>query len=331
MSSFRRVEDLSKSGPLSDRDVMRLVAELYYERDLRQPEVAAMTGFSVSKVSRLLSSAREQGIVHITVEPAPEDHPAVAAELGERFGVAVEVTPGSHRDGAAAARLCGLGAVDRLLPRLPERGAVGVAAGYTMDALVSGMPRLQRPDLTLVPIVGGWDTENRFLDGNQLAARMAARIGAQSRTLLAPAVLETASMREALLRDSTVAATASLWRRLELALVGIGGSPSAHPGYRTVIDRLGEDSRGELRGAGVVGDVAGHFFRADGTFIEAWSQRMLAISINELRSTPTVMAVAAGASKAAPIVGALRSGVIGILVTDLATAQAALAFASRPA
>ena len=322
---------MSKSGPLSDREVMRLVAELYYDRDLRQPEVAAMTGFSVSKVSRLLSAAREQGIVHITVEPAPEERPAVALELGARFGVQVEVTPGGQRDAAAAARLCGLGAVDHLLPRLPERGALGVAAGYTMDALASGMPRLRRPGLTVVPIVGGWDTENRYLDGNQLAGRLAERIGGQSRTLLAPAVVETAAMREALLRDSTVAATAKLWRHLDLALVGIGGSPTAHPGYRTVIDRLGEETRGDLRGAGVVGDLAGHFFRADGTFLETWSKRMLAISIEELRATPLVMAIAAGASKAAPILAALRSGVIKVLVTDLSTAHAVQALAQRSA
>jgi DNA-binding transcriptional regulator LsrR (DeoR family) len=319
-----------RSWPISDREVMRLVAELYYDRDLRQPEVAAMTGFSVSKVSRLLSAAREQGIVHITVEPAPEERPAVAVELGERFGTKVEITPGRQRDAAAAARLCGLGAVDRLLPRLPERGAIGVAAGYTMDAVASGMPRLQRPGLTIVPIVGGWDTENQFLDGNQLAGRLAQRIGAQSRTLLAPAVVETAAMREALLRDSTVAATATLWPHLDLALVGVGGAPTAHPGYRTVIDRLGEDTRGELRAAGVIGDLAGHFFRADGSFLEEWSERMLAISIAELRATTTI-AIAAGPAKPAPIAGALRTGVLDVLVTDLATAQAVLALADRAA
>jgi len=320
---------MRKSGPLSDREIMRLVAELYYERDLRQPEVAAMTGFSVSKVSRLLSAAREQGIVHITVEPAPEERPELAVALGERFGLTVEITPGRQRDAAAAARLCGLGAVDRLLPRLPERGVLGVAAGYTMDALASGMPRLQRPGLSIVPIVGGWDAENPFLDSNQLAGRLAERIGGQSRALLAPAVVETAEMREALLRDSTVASTASMWRDVDLALVGIGGSPTAHPGYRTVIDRLGEAARADLRAAGVIGDLAGHFFRADGSFLEAWSQRMLAMSIAELRATPTVMAIAAGAAKAAPIMGALRSGVIKVLVTDSATAAAVLALADR--
>ena len=43
-----------------DPDMMRLVAELYYLRDHSQPEIADVTGFSVSKVSRLLAQAREQ-------------------------------------------------------------------------------------------------------------------------------------------------------------------------------------------------------------------------------------------------------------------------------
>ncbi len=322
---------MGRSGPLADREIMRLVAELYYERDLRQPEVAAVTGYSVSKVSRLLSAAREQGIVHISVEPAVENRPAIATELADRFGVAVEITPGRERDDAAAARLCGLAAADRLLPRLPESGAVGVAAGYTVSALSAALPRLQRPALTIVPLVGGWDTQHAFLDGNQVARRVADRLGGEARTLHAPAVVDSAAMRAALLRDSTIAATTSQWTKLSLAVVGIGGSPEGHPGYRTVVDRLGDDSREDLRRLGAVGDLAGHFFRADGTFIEAWSERMLAVPIEALRRLEGVFAVAAGTGKARPILGALRTGVLDVLVTDRLTAEAVLQLDRQPA
>ncbi len=321
---------MGRSGPLADREIMRLVAELYYERDLRQPEVAAVTGFSVSKVSRLLSAAREQGIVHISVEPAGEERPAVAAELGERFGVQVEITPGRERDDAAAARLCGLAAADRLLARLPESGAIGIAAGYTVSALASALPRLERPELRIVPIVGGWDTQHQFLDGNQVARRVADRLGGEARTLHAPAVLDTAEMRAALLRDSTIAATASQWSSLALAVVGVGGSPEGHPGYRTVVDRLGEASRDDLRRLGAVGDLAGHFFRVDGSILESWSQRTLAIPVDDLGRVGVVFAVAAGSAKAVPILGALRTGLVDVLVTDRPTGEAVLRLADRP-
>lgn len=322
---------MGRPGPLADREMMRLVAELYYERDLRQPEVAAVTGFSVSKVSRLLSAAREQGIVHISVEPASGERPPIASEVADRFGVEVEITPGRARDDAAAARLAGLAAADPLLPRLPDSGAIGIAAGYTVSALAAALPRLERPDLTIVPLVGGWDTQNPFLDGNQVARRFADRLGAAARTLHAPAVVDTPAVRATLLRDATISATTSEWEHLALAVVGIGGTPEGHPGYRTVVDRLGEDSREDLRRLGAVGDLSGHFFRANGTFIEGWSERMLAVPVDALRRLRGVFAVAAGRGKAAPILGALRTGVIDVLVTDRQTAEAVMRLELQPA
>lgn len=308
---------------------MRLVAELYYERDLRQPEVAAVTGFSVSKVSRLLSAAREQGIVRISVEPATEERPAVAAELERQFGLSVRITPGQERDPARAARLAGLGAADHVMQWIPDRGAIGIASGHTIFALVSAMPKQSRPELVIVPVVGGWDTENPSLDGNEAARRMGERLGAQTRTLHAPAVLDTPEMKEALLREPTVAAATATWGHLDVALLGIGGRPESYPGYRTVVDRLGETSRHELQELGVIGDLAGQFFRADGTFVDAWSNRTLAISIEELRAAGQVIGVAAGAPKAAPILGALRTGLVTVLVTDRPTAEAVVRLAGR--
>jgi DNA-binding transcriptional regulator LsrR (DeoR family) len=318
---------MGRTGALADRAVMRLVAELYYERDLRQPEVAAMTGFSVSKVSRLLTAAREQGIVRISVEPAPEGRPAVAEELERRFGVEIRITPGQERDPAAATRLAGVGAADYVGPWIPEHGTIGIASGYTVAALVSALPRMRRPEVTVVPIVGGWDTQNPYLDSNQVARRMADRIGAQTRTLHAPAVLDTPEMKAALLREPTVATTTALWDGLELALIGVGGRPEAYPGYRTAIDRLGDASRRELQELRVIGDLAGHFFRADGTFVDAWSSRTLAIPRESLATVRRVVAVAAGSSKAAPILAALRTGLVHALITDRPTAEAALKLA----
>jgi DNA-binding transcriptional regulator LsrR (DeoR family) len=318
---------MGRTGSLADREVMRLVAELYYERDLRQPEVAAMTGFSVSKVSRLLTAAREHGIVRISVEPAPDGRPAVAEELERRFGVEIRITPGQERDPAAATRLAGVGAADYVVPWLPDRGTIGIASGYTVTALVSALPRLRLPAVTVVPIVGGWDSQNPYLDSNQVARRMADRLHAQTRTLHAPAVLDTAEMKDALLREPTIAATTSLWGDLDMALIGVGGSPESYPGYRTAVDRLGETSRRELHELRVIGDLAGRFFRADGSFVDAWSDRTLAISLDSLAKVRRVVAVAAGSTKAAPILGALRTGLLHALITDRATAEAALKLA----
>jgi DNA-binding transcriptional regulator LsrR (DeoR family) len=312
----------SRSEPAADPDMMRLVAELYYERDLRQPEIAELTGFSVSKVSRLLSAARELGVVSITVEAPRGGRSAAAEALARRFGVEVDLTPRGARDDATASRLAGLAAVDHLVPRLPVRGILGIAAGYTVAALVSALPAMSRPDLTIVPVVGGWDLQNQLFDGNELARRMAERFGARARSLHAPAVLDSPATKEALLRDSAIASVAAQWHSIDLAVLGIGGPPYAHPGYRTAIDRLDEAARREIASLDVVGDVACHFLGRGGAFLESWSARTLAIPIVELRRVPLVFAVAAGLSKAPAILAALRTGLIHVLVTDAMTAEA---------
>jgi DNA-binding transcriptional regulator LsrR (DeoR family) len=74
--------------------MMRLVAQLYYVRELGQPEIAALTGFSISKVSRLLAAARSSGVVRISVEGAPSAPTPLARSLSEALELEVWVTPG---------------------------------------------------------------------------------------------------------------------------------------------------------------------------------------------------------------------------------------------
>ena len=319
---------MNKAGPAADRDMMRLVAELYYIRELRQPVIAELTGFSISKVSRLLAQAREAGVVRIAVEPASEERPALVDELAKRFGIDVRITPGRSPDPAAAARLSGVAAADTVVRALPESGTVGVAAGYTVAAMASALPPLSLAGLTVMPLVGGWDAQLEFLDGNQLTRRIAERLGATPLFLHAPAVLDTPEMKDALLRDSAISTTTARWGSLDLAVVGVGGGPESHPGYRTVVDRMGDSVRHELASMDVVGDLAGHFFRQYGAFVEEpWDERIIAIPIADLRRVPRVVAIAAGVPKAAAILGALRTGIIHVLITDRSTGEAVLKLA----
>lgn len=325
----KAVDRSARVGPTADREVMRLVAELYYARDLRQPEIAEMTGFSVSKVSRILAQAREAGIVRISIEPPTDEQPVLARELAEQFGVEVHLTPGREGDPSAAARLCGVAAAQYVAEWIPSSGSLGIAGGYTLDAVASALPRRSLAGLTVVPIVGGWDSRNRYLDVNELARRIADRLGAQVHYLHAPGMLDDEETKEALLRDSGVAATTRHWESLDAALVGVSGGPTILPGYGTVMDRLDGVGRRRLHDLGVVGDVSGHLIRADGSIVEdEWSRRTIAISVDELRRIPRVMAVAAGSNKHQSLLGALRTGLASHLVTDRPTAEGILRLAA---
>lgn len=322
----RRSQPTTERLVSGDIEMMRLVAELYYLRGHSQPDIAELTGFSVSKVSRLLALARDRGIVRITVEPPAGADSPLGLELGRALNVTVHLTPGRATRPTIAARLCGIAAAPYVASLLPSSGAVGVAGGYTFAALTQALPEMERPGLTVVPLIGGWDVRNPHLDTNELVRRMADRLGATARLLHAPGLLDSEQTKAALLRDSGVTSTTRYWERLALAVLGISGGPQARPGYGTVMDRLDEAGRARLTRKGVVGDVAGYLVRLDGTFVEdEWSRRSMAIPIELLRRTPTVVTIAAGSNKVEAIIGCARTGLVDVIITDVPTAEAALA------
>ena len=316
----------SGSEATSLREMMRLVAQLYYVREVGQPEIAALTGFSISKVSRLLSAARSSGVVRISVEGTPAAPTPVARALADALGVEVWATPGQETAPALAARLCGVAAASRLADELPSEGAIGLTGGYTVESLVGALPSISRPGAVVVPLVGGWDSSNPHLNSNDIARHMAERIGASVRLLHAPGLLDNETTTAALLADSAVTATTRFWGELRLALVGMSGAPRSAPGYGTVMDRLDESGRARLSAEGAVGDVAGHLVRLDGSFVDDdWERRTISIPVDTLRTVPRVVGIAAGASKVETIVAGARTGLLHLLITDEPTATAALA------
>jgi DNA-binding transcriptional regulator LsrR (DeoR family) len=52
---------------------------------------------------------------------------------------------------------------------------------------------------------------------------------------------------------------------------------------------------------------------------------MIAVSTDQLRRAPMVIGVASGTEKVDAILGAIRSGLVNALVTDVRTAEAMLA------
>jgi DNA-binding transcriptional regulator LsrR (DeoR family) len=83
--------------------------------------------------------------------------------------------------------------------------------------------------------------------------------------------------------------------------------------------------------AGIAGDMGGRVFTIDGDLPEhELTGRAVGLTFEELRRIPAVIAVAFGASKARPILGALRTGVINVLCTDDVAARGVLEDSPAP-
>ena len=291
-------------------------AELYYRENLSQQEVAQRLGVSRSTVSRMLQFARDEGIVHIEIRrpsPAEDLSEALRSELGLRR---VVVVPTAARGGLHALVAPAVAEIARL--ELAPGDAMAVSWGSTLEEIARSreFPRLQ--GVRLIPAVAAFDEIDTRFQTNEIARRIAALSGADVEFLHSPA-MPSPRLRRTLLADEDVSRRLALWDRLAAALVGIGPPTSeveTAPAHVLA-------ARAEL--AHAAGDVASRYFDVDGRPVPFENEKLLvAVSREQLRNAGTVIGVAAGAVKAASIVGAARGGLIDVLVTDDVAARAAL-------
>ena len=309
------------------------VARLFFERQLTKVEIASRLGISRFRVARLIDQALADGVVRIEFRDAPDQDLTLARAVEERFGIDLCVVAAGEADTAgegvassvAVARLAGE-LVDGLLG---SGEAIGIAWGTTIARVVDAIPARSDPSIDVVQLAGSSTSLDAATDPGDLTRVLAARLGGRGHRIHAPAFVESAELRAALVREPEVAATMARFDDLAIALAGIGAFGSPGSGSSSSLLRSGALTAADvarLAELGAVGDLLVHPFDGAGRFVAAdIAARAVAIDVERLRRVPRVVAVAAGREKVAAIRAALATGVIRTLVTDDATASLLLA------
>ena len=305
--------------------VLYSAAKMYYEDEATQAEIAGRMGVSRATVSRLLSEARRQGIVKITVtEPAADADDELRRALENALGLSrVYVSAPAPSGGTVSDELLGpvLGpSVGRAL-RDAEVGhgdVILVSSGRTLyEVARSRLPRL--PGAVIAPTIGGIDQPEDWFQTNEITRLLATAVGGRALYLFAPA-MPGPSLYLTLRRDPSIQRVLRLWTQAKVVLTGVGAAPLLRPQVPQYVPTDATD----LWEA--VGDVCGRFFDSSGRAVEfTGSDRLIAIELDELRQIPAVIAIAAGADKVQPIVVGARAGYFDRLVTDPRTAEAIIA------
>ena len=316
------------------RGLASQVARLFYDRQMSKMEIAALLGISRFRVARLIDRALADGLVRIEYRDLPAEDRDLASAIEQRFGLALcavaAVRPAEGTSDVSietTARLAGA-VLDGLIG---PNEVIGIAWGSTLAAVVREIPLRSESTIDVVQLAGSSTRLHRDRDAGELARVLAERLGGRPHVIYAPAFVETARLRSALVRQAEVAEATDRYAALTMAIVGVGAMPgpdgaasSASSLVRSGV--LDPDSIARLVAAGAVGDLIVHPFDAAGSFVSPdLAERAIAIGVDELRAVPRVVAVAAGAGKAEAIQGALATGLIHILVTDAPTARAMLA------
>jgi len=300
------------------------VARMYHERGMRQPQIAAHLHISQPRVSRLLKQAVAAGIVRTAVITPRGVHAELEEAVEQRYGLSEVVVADTDgvTDERAVTRAIAAAAAVYLETTLSRDDRIGISSwSATLLATVDAMhPAPSLAAERVVQILGGVGTSAAQSQATRLAGGLARNTRAEAVYLVAPGLVATPEMRDALIQEPSIGEVIKAWDDLTVALVGVGSlEPSTL--LRQSGNAIADSEEHRLREQGAIGDVCMRFFDAEGRHIPSdLDDRVLGIGAETLRAVPRRVGVAGGQRKWGAIRAALLGGWLSVLITDQATA-----------
>ena len=190
------------------------VATRYYLEDWKQSDIAKELGVSRPLVSRMLSEARELGVVEITVHAPGQQRQDLTEQLCARWSLRdVVLCPDEGDDGQTNQTLA-LAAIG-LLERLRAR-RVGIGWGHFIGQMVSVLeqePRRHGPVQTICPLLGSAGIPIRNYHSNENVRLLAERLGAEPALSQPAALAQSWEERDLLCSTQLYGQTHLQWSR----------------------------------------------------------------------------------------------------------------------
>src|ERR1017187_5914254 len=308
-----------------DRDIelMTRVASQYYLEGMTQEAVARSLRLSRPKVGRLLDRARIAGIVEITVHVHPDIGLQVEAALVSEFGLHQVLLVNDQTDESGQRASVARAAAGLLRRRLSDGDVVALGMGRNVGAVPDFIGTPPPRAATFVSAIGGSPLVDTGVNPNEICRRLAEAFGGSAEVLYAPAYAESPAVRDAFTNHDDVRDVLERAREANVALIGIGNARDDSAVVRMGCFSVSEMRR--LRERGAVGDILGSFFDADGhAVVDGIGDRVVAIARADLEAIKCVVAICSERDKGEAVLGALRSGVVKVLVTNLSAARTVL-------
>ena len=296
------------------------IAKLYYEEGCGQEKIASIMNLSRPYVSKLLNAAREEGIVRIQVIDPLNIETSLEKEFRQRFRLVKAIIIPREEDGE---RLKHVGeAAARYLNDIIEDGSViGTSWGGTIyECSKALIPRKDLNGVVSVQLCGGVSDVSQTVYASQIADHFSSVLGASSYMLPVPAVVDSREISEVLKNDGNIAKVFQRGTDADIALFTAGTF-----GQRSALYRAGylkDADLDKLGKKGAVGDICSHVIDIEGKICDReLDARTMAVPLESIKAKKYRIGVAQGFSKVDSLCGALRGGIINVLVTNEETAE----------
>ncbi len=305
------------------QDALR-AAQMYYLQDQTMDAIARELRTSRSTVSRLLSAARDSGLVQIQIKTPSDRAPELERVIRRRYEVEVHVVPVSdmlteievlERVSMQAARTIG--------PLVDSNAVIGVAWGSTVSTVSRHLTRKTTHGTTIVQLNGAGNTQTSGISyASEIIRRFGTAYGAKVEQFPVPAFFDRSDTKVMMWEERSVRRILDLQERMTIAIFGVGSIDAEIPSHVYSGGYLDETDIDALEASGVAGDVATVFFRSDGTDNGiVLNERSSGPSLENLRKVRRRICVVSGRKKITGLRGALAAGLVTDLILDETTAR----------
>lgn len=300
-----------------------LIARRYFLEGRSKVEIAAEYGISRFKVARILETALAEGTVRIEINVPGHLDVELSDRLRAAYGLQHSLvidTPDNDET-----RRTELGrAVGQLLSEiLTAEDILGVGWGRTLASMSDGLSELAPcPVVQMSGVVGSVSANSM-----ELLRRLTGISGGPAFPIYAPLLVSDAATARGLRRQAGIKAAFARFGQITKAAIAVG---SWNPPNSQLHDIMSEHERADMRAHGVQADISATLLSAAGEpLAPEIDARSVAISAEQLKQIPEVIAVAGGADKAGAVTAVLRGGYATSLVTDVHLARLLLRDAEK--
>jgi DNA-binding transcriptional regulator LsrR (DeoR family) len=299
------------------QDLMIKVSELYYIHEMTQLQIANRLRISRVKVSRILTNAKKRGIIEININ-YPIDN---CVKLERKFETFFNLKEALIISNKYKSREIIYNEVTRIaakyLLKIIQNGDVlGVSWLRTLSQM-SNYIKYSGKKVDIIQMLGNLGSNDISTD--EVVRRLSNAFNGKHYFLPAPAIVDNEKIKNTIMSDSSITQVFRKMKTITVAIVGIGNlikeSTFVTSGY------LKKSDIDFLRKSNSVGDICGRFFDEKGNVNDTcFNRRVIGIDLEQLKKIPYVIGIVSGTQKAIAILGALRSGVLDVLITDEDTA-----------
>ncbi len=309
---------------MNNKNDLIKIAKMYYEKGLTQQEIANEMDISRISISRLLKKAIEEGIVEIKINYTNAYYD-LEKKLEDKYkGISFNIVPFEDNYDDLLKSLSNY--LSNMLPDIVSTYKnIGVGWGRCLSLIDIDKKNIIKNHIynnTFVSLLGGYGSLSFNYNSNHITSKLSYLFQSNGILLHSPSIVEDKSIKEMMLKDRSIKNTFEYHKKLDCAIISIG-NPNYNGSTMYESEYFNEKELKEIKDNNICCDLlTSIYLDKNGNEVDlSLKDRTMAISEEDFKNIPYIIAVAGGKNKLDSIYFSILKGYVNELITDEVTAK----------